>query len=115
MSIAPVPLELQSRSLSASASSSASLSIGDRGAMAPTNVPILWTKQAARWETDEAGDGERCCHIPWSSSWLSSSSEPSLEMGSGSMPVALLGKKRHPKVEGGIRVKAYQRESRAWV
>ena len=34
--------------LPASASSSASLSRGDRGAMPPTNVPILWTKLAAR-------------------------------------------------------------------
>ena len=101
MSIAPVPLQLQSRSLSASASSSASLSIGDRGAMTPTNVPILWTKQAARWETDEAGDGGRYCHIPWSSSRLSSSSEPSLEMESGLMPVALSGKNAFQSGEGG--------------
>ncbi|EDR01429.1 uncharacterized protein LACBIDRAFT_311015 [Laccaria bicolor S238N-H82] len=32
---------------------------GDHRAMPPTNVPILWTKLAARWETDDEGDGER--------------------------------------------------------
>ena len=100
MSIASASLRLRSRSLSASASSSASLSRGDRGAMPPTNVPILWTKLAARWETDEAGDGERCCHIPWSSSW-SSSSEPSSDMESGSMPVELSGKNAFRSGEGG--------------
>jgi hypothetical protein len=62
-------------------------------------VPILWTKLAARWETDEAGDGERCCHFPWSSS--SSSSEPLPEMESGSMPVELSGKNAFLSGEGG--------------
>ena len=102
MSIASASLRLRSRSLSASASSSASLSRGDRGAMPPTNVPILWwTKLAARRETDEAGDGERCCHIPWSSSWSSLSSEPSSDMESGSMPVELSGKNAFQSGEGG--------------
>ena len=100
MSIASASLRLRSRSLSASASSSASLSRGDRGAMPPTNVPILWTKLAARWETDEAGDGERCCHIPWSSSWSSLSSEPLSEMETGSMPVELSGKNAFRSGEG---------------
>jgi hypothetical protein len=53
--------------------------------MLPTNAPILWTKLAARWETDEVGDGERCCHFHWSSS----SSESLSEMKSGSMAVEL--------------------------
>ena len=101
MSIAPVPLQLRLQSLSASASSSALLSRGDRGAMPPTNVPILWTKLAARWETDEAGDGGRYCHIPWSSCWSSLSSEPSSDMESGSMPVELSGKNAFQSGEGG--------------
>ena len=49
------------------------------------NVSILWTKLAARWETDEAGDGECCCHIHWPLL----SSEMLSEMESGSMPVEL--------------------------
>ena len=69
--------------------------------MTPTNVPILWTMQAARWETDEAGDGGRYCHIPWSSSWSSSSSEPLSEMETGSMPVELSGKNAFQSGEGG--------------
>jgi hypothetical protein len=52
-------------------------------------------------ETDEAGDGERCCHFPWPSSWLSSSSEPLSEMESGSMPVELSGKNAFRSGEGG--------------
>ena len=57
-------------------------------------------KLAARWKTDEAGDGGHYCHIPWSSSWLPSSSKPLLEMESGSMPVALLGKNTFQSGEG---------------
>jgi len=64
-------------------------------------VPILWTKLAARWETDEAGDGEPCCHIPRSSSWSLSLSELSSEMASGLMPVELSGKNVFLSGEGG--------------
>ena len=69
--------------------------------MPPTNVRILWIKLVARWETVETDDGERCCHIPWSSSWSSLSSEPSSDMESGSMPVELSGKNAFQSGEGG--------------
>ena len=88
MSIDSAPLRLRLSSLSASASNSTSLRMGDCGAMPPTNVSILWTKLAVRWETDEAGDGECCCHIHWPLL----SSEMLSEMESGWMPVEMSGK-----------------------
>jgi len=69
--------------------------------MPPTNMPILWMRLAARWKTDGAGDGERCSHIPWQSSWSSLSSEPSSQMESGSMPVELSRKNAFRSGERG--------------
>lgn len=101
--IASASRRLRSRSRSASASSSASVGIpGDfGGAIPPTKLFMRWTKLAARWDTDDAGDGDRC-HFAGSSSLSSScsSSEPSNEA-LGSIPVLVSITKPFRRGEGG--------------
>ena len=82
--IASASRRLRSRSRSASASSSASVGIiGDfGGAIPPTKLFMRWTKLAARWDTEDAGDGDRC-------HWFSSSDSSSEALGSIPVPVSI--------------------------
>ena len=97
--IASASRRLRSRSGSASASSSASVGIiGDfGGAIPPTKLFMRWTKLAARCDTDDDGDGDRC-HFAGSS--FSSSSESSSEA-LGSIPVLVSITKPFLRGEGG--------------
>jgi hypothetical protein len=89
---------LRSLSLSASASSSASDGSGLGGAVIPpTKLFTLWTKLAARLDTEDVGEGD-LRHRSWSG--CCSSSEPK-DASAGSTPVDELNVKVFLRGDGG--------------